>query len=239
MIGTGTILNTVAVVAGGVIGRLCGSRLKERHRDTLMTANGVCVMFIGMAGGMEGMLSIEGQSLKSGQSMLLVISIALGALIGEIIDIEDGFERFGAWLKQKTGNADDAGFINAFVTASLTVCIGAMAVVGAIEDGIAGDYSILAVKSLLDFIIIMVMTCSLGKGCIFSAIPILIFEGAMTLLASLLKPFMTDLAMANLSLVGSVLIFCIGLNIVWGKKVRVANLLPALVIAVIAAFLPI
>ena len=113
-----------------------------------------------------------------------------------------------------------------------------MAIVGAIQDGIMGDYSTLAVKSVLDFIIIAVMTSSLGKGSAFSAIPILIFEGSITLLARLIAPFMTDPAVAYLSLVGSVLIFCVGVNLVWGKMIRVANMLPAVLLAVLAAYLP-
>jgi uncharacterized membrane protein YqgA involved in biofilm formation len=125
------------------------------------------------------------------------------------------------------------------VAASLTVCIGAMAIVGSIQDGISGDWSTLGAKAILDFIIVMVMTSSLGKGCVFSAIPVLIWEGSLTLLATTIKPLMTELTMSYLSLVGSVLIFCVGLNLVWGKKVRVANLLPAVVLAVVAAFLPI
>ena len=124
------------------------------------------------------------------------------------------------------------------MTASLTVCIGAMAIVGSIQDGISGDWSTLGAKAILDFIIVMVMTSSLGKGCVFSAIPVLIWEGSLTLLATTIKPLMTELTMSYLSLVGSVLIFCVGLNLVWGKKVRVANLLPAVVLAVVAAFLP-
>ena len=125
------------------------------------------------------------------------------------------------------------------MTASLTVCIGAMAIVGSIQDGISGDWSTLGAKAILDFIIVMVTTSSLGKGCVFSAIPVLIWEGSLTLLATTIKPLMTELTMSYLSLVGSVLIFCVGLNLVWGKKVRVANLLPAVVLAVVAAFLPI
>ena len=125
------------------------------------------------------------------------------------------------------------------MAASLTVCIGAMAIVGSIQDGISGDWSTLGAKAILDFIIVMVMTSSLGKGCVFSAIPVLIWEGSLTLLATTIKPLMTELTMSYLSLVGSVLIFCVGLNLVWGKKVRVANLLPAVVLAVVAAFLPI
>ncbi|MBP5725957.1 MAG: DUF554 domain-containing protein, partial [Clostridia bacterium] len=132
----------------------------------------------------------------------------------------------------------DNGFENAFETASLTVCIGAMAIVGAIQDGISGDYSTLAVKAVLDFIIIAVMTSSLGKGAMFSAIPVLLFEGAVTVRARLFSPVITKTAAAYLSLIGSVLIFCVGLNLVWGKKMRVANMLPAVVLAVLAAYLP-
>ena len=112
-----------------------------------------------------------------------------------------------------------------------------MAIVGAIQDGILGDYTTLAVKSVLDFVIIAVMTSSMGKGCAFSAIPIALFEGSITLMAQLLRPLMTEVALANLSLVGSILIFCVGINLVWGKRVRVANMLPAVVLAVIAAFI--
>ena len=124
------------------------------------------------------------------------------------------------------------------MTASLTVSIGAMAIVGSIRDGIFGDWSILAAKAVLDFVIVLVMTCAMGRGCIFSAIPVLVFEGVMTLAASLLKPLMTDLALSYISLIGSVLIFCVGLNLVFGKKIRVANLLPAILLAAVAAFLP-
>ena len=127
--------------------------------------------------------------------------------------------------------------IGAFVTASLTVCIGAMAIVGSIQDGILGDHATLFAKAVLDLVIIMVMTASMGKGCIFSAIPVGILQGSVTLLARLLQPVFTDAALSNLSLVGSVLVFCVGLNLVWGKKIRVANLLPSLLIAVIWAFL--
>ena len=171
--------------------------------------------------------------------MALAGCSAIGAFVGELLDIEGGFESFGEWLKVKSGNAKDKGFVNAFVTASLTVCIGAMAIVGSLEDGLTGDYSILATKAVLDLIIIMVMSCSLGKGAVFSAIPVAVLQGSITALAGLLRPVMTTAALNNLSLVGNVLIFCVGMNLVWDKRVKVANLLPAIVVAVIAAFLPV
>ena len=239
MVGLGTIINTAAILLGGLLGGLFGHFLSDSAQDTLTKVCGVSTLFIAITGALEEMLTVENGAVVSSGSMLVILCLAIGAVIGEALKIEDGFERFGEWLKQKTGNAKDKGFVNAFVTASLTVCIGAMAIVGSIQDGLMGDYSILATKAILDLIIIMVMSCSLGKGAVFSAIPVAVFQGSITALAGLLRPVMTDAALGNLSLVGNVLIFCVGINLVWGKKVKVANLLPAIVVAVIAAFLPV
>ena len=239
MFGLGTIINAGAIVAGGILGAFCGRLLKENVQDTLTKVCGIGTLFIALSGAMEGMLSVQDGVISSSGAMLVIICLAMGGLVGELLNIEGGFERFGEWLKIKTGNAQDNGFVDAFVTASLTVCIGAMAIVGAIQDGLTGDYSILATKAVLDLIIIMVMTSSMGKGCVFSAIPVAILQGGITVLAGGMKVLMTDAALSNLSLVGNVLIFCVGVNLVWGKKIRVANLLPAIVAAVVAAFLPI
>ena len=238
MIGLGTIINVAGIIFGGLLGILFGKIMPERLQDSLSKSCGICVLFIGIAGALEGMMSVEGTTLVGGKTMLIIISIALGALVGELINIEAGIEKFGEWLKVKTGNSSEHRFVEGFVTASLTVCIGAMAIVGSIEDGIFGDYSILATKAILDLIIILVMTCSLGKGCIFSAIPVALLQGGITILARFIKPLMTDSALSNLSLVGSILIFCVGVNLVWGKKVRVANLLPAIIFAVGFSFIP-
>lgn len=237
MAGLGTIINTLAILAGGILGMVFGRFFKESVQDALCKTCGVCTLFLGIAGALEGMLTVEGTGVVSGGTMLIIGCLALGSLVGELLDLEGAFERFGQWLKIKTGNAKDKGFVDAFVTASLTVCIGAMAIVGSIQDGILGDYSILAAKAVLDLIIILVMTCSMGKGCIFSAIPVAIFQGSITALAGLIKPLMTDAALSNLSMIGSILIFCVGVNLVWGKKLQVANMLPAVVLAVAAAFL--
>ena len=238
MFALGTIVNTGAIILGGLLGLFFGGLLKQRHQDSLCKVCGVCTLFIGISGALEGMLTVEGTSVTGSGSLLIIGCLAIGAFIGELLNIEDAFERFGAWLKVKTGNAKDQGFVNGFVTASLTVCIGAMAIVGAIQDGIKGDSSILFTKAVLDLIIITVMTCSMGKGCMFSAIPVAILQGSVTVLAKLVEPIMTAQALSNLSLVGSILIFCVGINLVWGKQIRVANLLPAIVVAVVAAFLP-
>ena len=234
----GSLINTISIIAGGLIGMVVGRAFSEDQQEALTKACGVSVLFIAIAGAMEGMLRVEGGQIASGKSMLVVLCLAVGTLIGELIGIEKGFVTFGEWLKIRTGNSGDAQFVNAFVTASLTVCIGAMAIVGSIQDGVTGDYSTLAVKSVLDLIIVAVMTSSLGKGAAFSAIPILLFEGSITLLAKLIAPLMTEAAIAYLSLIGSVLIFCVGVNLVWGKTLRVANMLPAVLFAALACYLP-
>ena len=236
MPGLGTIINVTFIVAGGLAGVLFGNRLNQRSRETLMLANAVAVLFIGIAGALQQMFVMaENGRLETSGTMMLIASLAIGAIIGEWINLEDRIEQFGEWLKAKTGNSKDAGFVNAFVTASLTVCIGAMAVVGSIEDGAAGNHSILLAKAVLDLIIVMIMAASMGKGCIFSAVPVGLFQGTITVLAVLIRPFITEQAMNSLSLVGSVLIFCVGVNLFWGKKIRVANLLPGLIVAVIWA----
>ena len=237
--GLGTIINVAAIVTAGLLGVGAGRLLNERMQEGLAKAAGACVLFIGIAGALQGMLSVSGGVLVSGMSLYIVVSIVAGTLIGEAIDIDALVRRFGEWLKRKTGSAKDRTFVDAFVTASVTVCVGAMAVVGAVEDGMAGDISILCTKAILDFVIILVMTCSLGRGCAFSAIPVGIFQGSITALALLIRPFMTDPAMAGLSMVGSILIFCVGVNLVWDTKLRVANMLPAIIVAPLLTFLPI
>lgn len=237
MIGFGTLINVAAVVAGGIAGIGGAKFMRDEYRETLEKVCGISVLFIGIAGAMEKMLSVSGGKIAAGCSMLITLCLVIGAFIGEVINIEGGFEKFGSWLKIKTKSTGDTRFVDAFVTASLTVSIGAMAIVGSIRDGINGDWSVLAAKSVLDFIIILVMSCSLGKGCIFSALPILVFEGGITLFAVFIKPFMTQTALDYISLIGSILIFCVGLNLVWGKKIRVANLLPSILLAFAAAYL--
>ena len=237
MNGLGTIINVAAIVAGGLLGLLFGRFIGERHRDSLCKACGLAVIFIGAAGALKGMFSVVDGKIVYGGDFLIIGCLSLGALMGELINIEGGFEKFGAWLKQKTHSTKDGQFIEGFVSASFTVCIGAMAIVGSINDGLYGDYTVLAAKSVLDFIIIMVMAASMGKGTIFSAIPVALLQGGVTALSVLIRPIMTETALLYLSVVGNILIFCVGINLVFGKKIRVANLLPAIVVAVIAAFL--
>ena len=233
MRGLGTIINVAGILLGGLFSVILRKKISESMQDTLTKVCGVSSAFIGAAGVMQQMLAVEGGKLVSGQALLLTVGLASGALIGELLHLEDLLEKFGNWLKRKSGNSGDARFTEGFVTASLTVCIGAMAIIGSIEDGIRGNYSILATKAVLDCIIVMILTVPMGKGCVFSAIPVAILQGGMTLLAVAIEPLFTETTLNAISLVGSAMITCVGINLIFGKTVKVANLLPALVTAVL------
>jgi uncharacterized membrane protein YqgA involved in biofilm formation len=239
LIGLGTLINVAAILVGGALGILCKRLFAERVQQTLLKANGLCVLFIGISGALGEMLTVQGTALRVRGTMIVILSFVCGALLGEAIDIDRRLEHFGLWLRRKSGSEGDATFLNGFLTASFTVCIGAMAIVGSINDGLYGDYTILVTKAILDFIIIMIMAASLGKGTIFSAIPVAILQGGVTALSVLIKPIMTETALLYLSVVGNILIFCVGINLVFGKKIKVANLLPSIIFAVAGAFLPI
>ena len=233
MIGLGTFVNAFAILLGGILGIVCKRFLKENYQDTIIKATGFSVIFLGAAGTLSKMLTVlPNGSLASNGSTVIIISLTVGALFGEIINLDAQFERLGEWLKHKTGSDGDNQFTNGFVSASLTVCIGAMAIMGSIQDGMYGDYSILLAKAILDFIIVLIMASSMGKGCIFSFIPVVVLQGSITLLAASVSAFMTDTILHNISLVGNILIFCVGINLVWPNTIKVANLLPALVVAV-------
>ena len=237
MPGLGTIINAAAIVVGGVLGMLLKNALPQRIQDTLLKAMGVCVLFIGLSGTLEQMLAVQDGALSATGTMMMILSFIFGSVLGGALDLEGRIERFGVWLRKKAGSEGDSRFLSAFLNASLTVCIGEMAVVGAIQDGLFGDHSLLVTKAVLDFIIVMVMAASMGRGCAFSAIPVALFQGTITLFARFLQPVMTAQATANLSLTGSILVFCVGVNLVWGKLIKVADMLPTLIFAVAFAFI--
>jgi len=236
MRGLGTIANVAAVVAGGLLGILVKNGLKQRFQDILIKALGLSTIFLGIAGALTGLLDIsaDGEIATTGTAVLIA-SLVGGSLIGEWINIERWLERFGEWLKRKAKSENDTGFVNGFITTSLVICVGAMAVVGSIEDGLTGNASMLYAKAALDGVIVMIFASTYGKGAIFSAIPVGIFQGAITLLAGLIAPLLGETVIAGLSFVGSALIFCVGINLVFGNKFKVANMLPALLIAGVMA----
>ena len=199
-----------------------------------MSAMGLSVILLSIGGVCSEMLTLQNGQLETQGVMMMIVSLALGALVGEAINLEHHTQTFGAFLREKSGNSGDNKFVDAFVT----VCIGAMAIVGSIQDGLTGDISVLVTKAILDCIIIFVMTASMGKGCIFSAIPVFLLQGSVTLLAAAIAPFITQAALDNISLVGDGLILCVGINTMFHQKIKVANLLPALIFAAIWAYLP-
>lgn len=237
MRGMGTIVNVLAIIIGGSLGLFCKNLLKDRYQETIMKATGIATMFLALSGTLSKMFVIQQVGIQTTGSMNVILSLVIGALIGEMIDIDHLFEKFGNWLKLKTKSQGDHQFVNAFVTASLTVCIGAMAIIGAIQDGIYANPSILFAKAVLDFVIILVMSSSMGKGCFFAFIPVAFLQGTLTALSVGLAPFMTTSFLNHLDMVGNILIFCVGINLIWPRTIRVANLLPALIVAVVLSFL--
>lgn len=238
MAGLGTLINIFAIVIGGILGIIFGRRLTLNHQKALISACGLCVIFIGIAGCLEQMFRIKDEVISTSGVLVVILSYAVGSLIGTIFDLEGKIEKFGEFLKNKANRKNDNNFVTAFVVSSLTVCIGAMAVVGAVQDGIHNDVSILVAKSILDFVIIFILTASLGIGCAFSAIPVGLFQGIITLLAVFIEPILTAKALSYLSMTGSMLIFCVGINLIFGKKFEVANMLPVLLAGALFAYIP-
>lgn len=230
MIGLGTIVNVAAIVAGGCLGTLFGGGLKEHYQIALTRSLGLATMFIGIAGALSGMLEVVDGQFVEKDTLGMILALALGTLIGEFLDFDGLLERLGHWLKERAARSDDARFVEGFVTASLVVCVGAMAIVGSIQDGLSGNPATLYTKSILDFTIVMVFASTYGRGAIFSALPVGVLQGSVTLLAGLVAPVFTPAIIANLSFLGSILIFCVGINLSFGSRFRVANMLPALVL---------
>ncbi len=240
MPGLGTIINTVAIIVAGIIGLTLGKFFNEKLQKAIIIAMGISISLISVQGFISESLVISEGNIGTKGTYVLLFSMILGTIIGEIIDIDAKTEKFGIWLKQKTGNAKDVKFVDGFLNATFTVCIGAMAIMGSIQDGILHDYTTLLTKSILDFVIIIILSASMGKGCVFSAIPVALFQGSITLLSRLISPILNDLAISNLSLVGSVLILCVGLNLLFDGKfrIKVSNMLPAVIFAVLSAYIP-
>lgn len=239
MPGIGTLINISLIIIGSIVALFLRQGMKESLKETLMKTCGLVVLMLGLSGTLQHMLIIKDGIFQSTDPLMMLISLILGAIIGELIDIEKRIDAFGEWLKRKSGNSGDSTFTHAFLTASITFCVGAMGILGSIQDGIQQDPTTLIVKGILDGIVAMIFTSALGKGALFSFIPVGIMQLSITALSSWLAPYITPEAMSNLSYVGSILIFSIGLNLIWpNNKIRVGNLLPAIILAVIFSFFP-
>jgi len=232
MRGLGTIVNILAIIVGGSFGILIKGGLKQKIQDTLMQACGLATIFIGIEGTLSGMFTVTNGSIETSGTLLLICSLVIGGLVGEAIDLEEKMDHLGEKLKVLVKVQNDTKFVDGFVTSALIVCVGAMAVVGSIQDGLTGDASMLYVKALLDGIVILIFASVFGIGAIFSALPLGIYQGLITLGAVLIAPYLTSTLISELSYVGSALIFAVGVNISFGKKFKVGNLLPAIIVPV-------
>lgn len=236
MRGFGTIINIVTILIGATIGMLLKGGLPERFEKTVKSAAGLSTIVIGITSTLSEMFSVSSDgTISTNNLMLMVISLVIGAISGEAIDIEDKLEKLGNFCKSKASflAKDNPKFVDGFVSTSLLFCVGAMAIVGSIQDGLVGDYTILAAKAVLDGVMSVVLAASLGSGVFLSVIAVGVYQGGITVLASLLEPVMTDVLIGQMSLVGSVLVLGIGFNLLFDKKVvKVGNLLPAVLIPV-------
>lgn len=237
MYGLGTLIDVLAIIVGGIAGLTLSKKMPKTLQESLMLICGVIVLFVGMSGTLQELLRVTGSRLTTGSMLMCICCLCLGTVAGELLRIEEHIENIGGWLKEKTGSRDDSQFVNGFLTASVTLGVGAMAIVGALQDALSGNIDILITKSILDLIIVSIMTASMGKGCLFSFLSIGVIQGGVTLFARIISPVMTPEALANLSTVGNMMIFCVGLNLVWGKRIRTGNLLPSLIFAVLWAHL--
>ena len=191
MIGTGTIANVAAIVLGGAIGLGVRGGLKAHYQEGLMKAMGLGTLFIGAAGALAGALTVQDgkvASLGTAATLSMILALALGTLVGEFFDFDGKMEHLGIWLKAKADKRGDSQFVQGFVTASLVVCVGAMAIVGSIQDGLTGNATTLYTKAVIDGIVVMVMASVYGKGVLFAALPVGVLQGAITLCAGLLAP---------------------------------------------------
>jgi uncharacterized membrane protein YqgA involved in biofilm formation len=234
MVATGTIINVVTVLLGGTLGTLLGARLPERMRETIMHALGLLTTVIGVQ-----------LSLETDNVLIVLGSLLLGGLVGESLRIERGIDQIGQWLQQRTGGASESSaenrsansaggatrFSHGFLTASLVFCIGPMTILGSIQDGLSGDYTLLAIKSTMDGFGALAFASTLGPGVIFSALTVLVYQGALTLGAGWADAVLTDPMVAEMTATGGVLMLALGLGLLQIKKIRAGNLLPAVVVA--------
>ncbi len=212
----GTIINTLAIIAGSALGLLLKGGIPQAYKTTVMQAVGLAVILIGLKG-----------AFKTAEMLLLIVSLVLGGLVGEYLAIEKKLEKAGAWLEACfAGKANDIA--TGFVTASLIYCVGSMAIVGSLESGLTGNHQTLYAKSMLDGIASILLASTLGLGVLLSSVSVFVYQGAITVTAVLVKPYLTPAAINEMSAVGGVLIMAIGINLMEIKKIRVGNLLPAI-----------
>lgn len=231
---SGTIINAVLVIAGSLAGLLFKKLLPERLKNTLLQAVGLIVIFVGIGGAVSATLTLTDGAFGTKDTLNMILSMVFGTVIGELINIEKRLDTFGAFCQRKLVKGDTRStFAEGMVTASLIFVVGAMAVVGALDNGIRGDNSTLVAKGIIDCITGMVLASTLGIGVMFSAVPVFIYQGAIALLGVYIEPYLTDAVISQMSFSGSILIFAIGVNMLGFTKIKVGNMLPAIFMPIV------
>ena len=222
----GTIVNTLAVAAGGAIGLLLKKGIPQKITDAVMQGLALCVIFMGVSGALEG-----------SKTLAMIVAMALGAVVGTLLDLDGRLNKLGDTIEAKMGPGGQGRIATGFVTASLLYCVGALAIVGSLQSGLTGDNSMLYTKSMLDFISSIVLCASLGVGVILSAVTLFLYQGVITLLAQALAPILTDAVIAEMTCVGSLLIIGMGLNMLGVTKIKIMNYVPAIFIVIGLCFI--
>ena len=217
----GVWANAIAIVVGGLLGCLLRGGIKEKYSQTINYGLALCVIIIGVSG-----------ALKTADTLAMIVSVVVGSVLGELLRIERGIERLGDWAQSRFAGGNDTGFAAGFVNASLLFCVGAMAVVGALEAGLQNKPDTLLAKAMLDGVFAVIFASSFGPGVMFSAGPLTLYQGSIALLAGVLQPLLTDALINEMSAVGSLLIIAIGVNSLGCLKdrIRVGNMLPAILV---------
>ncbi len=222
----GVIINTLTVVLGSTVGMLFSKFISEKYTSAIMTSIGLCTLYIGVDGALAGE-----------NTLVLILSLVLGTAIGTLLGIDDGISKLGNFIETKFKKSDSkASVAQGFVTASLLFCIGSMTIVGSLNAGISGDNTLLLIKSVLDLISSCILASSMGIGVLSSAVFVFVFQGGLVMLASLIGPFLSGSAQAELICSGSVMIIALGLNLIGVTKIKVANMLPALIFAPVLSY---
>ena len=234
MICLGTIVNVVAVIVGGSAGLALKKILSKRIAETVMQGVGLAVIIIGLSGTLGAIFTVSDGKLSSEHILLMIISLAIGAFIGEWLKIENRLDTFGKFIENKMVRPGETSTVaQGFVTATLIFCVGAMAIIGSLEDGINRNSTILFAKSTLDGITAMILASTMGIGVLFSTVAVGVYQGVITLCAMFFAPYLNELVITQMSLIGSVLIMAIGMNMLNIAKIKVGNLLPSIFIPVI------
>ena len=233
MRGTGTVVNMILVIIGSCVGLLMKKAIPDRLKTSLVHALALATFSIGMMGVITAACSVDGKLLTSNYTIIMVVCMALGTFIGELINIEKRLDNMGEFFQKKFSSSENSTFAQGFVSVSLIFCVGSMAILGSINDGLKGDPTILITKGLLDGTVSIVFASTMGIGVMFSAITVGLYQGLITACSSLLAPFLTTEVVAQMSFVGSLLIMAIGLNFLYSPKIKLGNMLPAMFLPLI------